>query len=285
MPSVFCGATSKVDSARNIYRVQRCAAVVLVALVLAGATQPALAEDPPPVLAAEWSRSVWDGKYIEFPFSGFRGEGGGTVDFQNSRVPPPNKLPLTAAYAKRYQEIRDAASQGRDIAGLGACSSLGVPVILGLGPMEILFSKDRVTMLWEDGSTRRIYTDGRAHPADPEPRYLGHSIGHWDGRTLVIDTIGVRDDTLIETGMPHSDKMHMVERWTQTKPDTMEIDITVTDPVVLTAPLRQVLTMTRQPGMEILEYFCTHNHQQKVDGATTLIGFDGKPLTGPPPKP
>jgi hypothetical protein len=88
-----------------------------------------------------------------------------------------------------------------------------------------------VYILFEFGSgIRRIYTDGRKHPDDLTPTWMGHSIGTWQGDTLVVDTVGLRPETWIDpTGVPHSDALHMVERFRRTKPDTLEVQFTFDD--------------------------------------------------------
>jgi hypothetical protein len=94
--------------------------------------------------------------------------------------------------------------------------------------MEILFTPGRVTMLGESdgGRLRRIYTDGRGHPDDPDPTFHGHSIGHWDGDTLVVDTVGVVPQAYIAiseaAGVPNNGDMHIVER-IHLSPDNKDI--------------------------------------------------------------
>src|ERR1700694_1889835 len=96
---------------------------------------------------------------------------------------------------------------------------------------EILFTPGRVTLLGEsDGNRlRRIYTDGRSHPDDPDPTFHGHSIGHWEGQTLVVDTVGVLPETYIATseavGLPNNGEMHIVERIHLAEPDILRDDL------------------------------------------------------------
>src|SRR5437899_1157400 len=98
--------------------------------------------------------------------------------------------------------------------------------------MESLFTPGRVTMLGEsDGNRlRRIYTDGRPHPDDPDPTWLGHSIGHWEGDTLVVDTVGFNGRAWIDLeGHPFTDNTHIIERWRRPNLGHLEVECTIDD--------------------------------------------------------
>lgn len=130
--------------------------------------------------------------------------------------------------------------------------------------MEILFTPGRVTMLGEsDGNRlRRIYTDGRAHSPDPDLTFHGESIGHWEKDTLVVDTIGVLPQTYIAIaegiGIPNNGDMHIVERIHLTSPDTLQDDLEITAPHVLTATWKTSRIFFRQRARkyEIVEGVC-----------------------------
>jgi len=122
---------------------------------------------------------------------------------------------------------------------LSSCAPLGIPRILNnVAPFEILQAKNRVIMLFESGnSIRQIWMDGRGHPADWDPTWLGHSIAHWEGDTLVVDTVGMNDKTWLDTaGHPHSDALHIVERIRRVDHDTLENNVTFDDPKTYTRP-------------------------------------------------
>src|SRR5260370_8844298 len=96
-----------------------------------------------------------------------------------------------------------------------SCAPFGIPRLMNhVGPFEILQTPVRVLMLFETAnSLRQIWTDGRGHPADLDPTWMGNSIGRWDGDTLVVDTVGLNDKTSLDTpGHPHTDALHIVER-------------------------------------------------------------------------
>jgi hypothetical protein len=141
-------------------------------------------------------------------------------------------------------------------------------------------------MVWEttENATglRRIYTDGRGHPKDPGHTYYGHSIGHWEGDTLVVDTVGMRGDTILDrTGVQLSDQRHTVERIRKIDDNTLEDRMTIDDPVALTRPWTIVKRFRKLPkGTYIFDYACAENNRNPVDanGRTITLDENGKPL-------
>jgi hypothetical protein len=133
------------------------------------------------------------------------------------------------------------------------CLPEGLPssVTQTLNSVEFLVTPGRVTILGEfDGNRqRRIFTDGRPHPADPDPTFSGHSIGHWEGNTLVVDTIAILPEVFIPmgqgVGIPNNGGMHVTERITLVDANTIRQDIEVTAPKVLTVPWKASRTFTR----------------------------------------
>jgi hypothetical protein len=115
---------------------------------------------------------------------------------------------------------------------------------------------------------RQIFMDGRKHPEDPTPTWYGHSIGRWEGDTLVIDTIGLNDKFWLDSaGTPHTEKLHLVERWTRTDFNTLRRDVTIEDPGAFTRPFTITFTAKlSEPGSEILEYICIENNQYGLPG-------------------
>jgi hypothetical protein len=154
-------------------------------------------------------------------------------------------------------------------------------------PMEVLFTPGRVTIFAETYSqARRIYTDGRALPDDPDFLFNGSSIGRWDGDTLHVDTVGFSPATMIAAGIPHGEKMRIQERIWLDRPDVLMIETTITDPDVLTEPFVQRMAYRRQPDWEIREYVCEENNRLTPGegGANIDLGLDEEddPF-GPPP--
>ncbi len=132
------------------------------------------------------------------------------------------------------------------------------------GPLwEFVQSKDYLVYISDDESPgfHQIYLDGRGHPADPNPAWYGHSIGHWDGDTLVVDRVAFDPRVwLDQESHPHSDKLHVIERYHRPDLGHLEIEITVDDPGVLAKPWTQK-RVTELANEEILEFICTENNR------------------------
>jgi hypothetical protein len=132
------------------------------------------------------------------------------------------------------------------------------------GPLwQFVQSKDYLVYISDDESPgfHQIYLDGRSHPADPNPTWYGHSIGHWDGDTLVVDRVGFDSRVwLDQESHPHSDKLHIVERYHRPDAGHLEIEITVDDPGILAKPWTQK-RVTDLANEEIFEFICTENNR------------------------
>jgi hypothetical protein len=134
--------------------------------------------------------------------------------------------------------------------------------------MEILFTPGRVTLLGEsDGNRlRRIYTDGRPHPADPDPTFHGHSTGRWDGNALVVDTVGVVPQALLAVseaaGVPNNGDMQIKERFYLADKDVLHVDLEITAPKVLTKPWKTTRIYFRQRAQkyDIVEGVCLEGY-------------------------
>lgn len=151
--------------------------------------------------------------------------------------------------------------------GSGAnCVPPGLPGIMSQPyPIEFLFTPGKIVMVIEAYMQfRHIYTDGRPHPEDPDPTFMGHSIGHWEGDTLVIDSVGFNDDIKIGGRYPHSDQMRIVERIRRVDKDWMEIETSISDPEVLAAPIVST-TSYKHLDDDIREYICLENNHDSVD--------------------
>jgi hypothetical protein len=146
------------------------------------------------------------------------------------------------------------------------CFPPGVPrIMLQPFPWEIVQAKDRVLMIFEyQALTRQIFTDGRRHPKDLESTYMGHSIGRYEGDTLVIDTVGLNDKTWLDPmGLPHSDALHVVERLHRLDHDTLQVDYTIDDPKAYTKPWTAQRIFKLHPEWQIKEYVCAENNEVK----------------------
>jgi hypothetical protein len=179
----------------------------------------------------------------------------------------PNPLRGTPPYkpdwAKRYADTQAQLAAGKPVFdATEQCLPPGMPrFLLWLYPVEILMTPGQVTLLSEYfNETRRVFTDGRSHPpADVlEPTFRGHSVGHWEGSTLVVETVGIRPETVLSSALaPHSDKLRVVERGTMTGQNELKWEITLDDPIAFTAPYTFTIPLSRAaPEEEIREYVC-----------------------------
>ena len=128
-------------------------------------------------------------------------------------------------------------------------------------PYKIVQTAGLIVVLYESQTLfRQIFTDGRAHPKDPEPSWLGYSVGKWDGDTLVVETVGFNDKTWLDGfGHPHSDAMKLTERFRRRDFGHMDIEITIDDPKAYTKPIRYMQPQLLQPDTELIEYICNEN--------------------------
>ncbi len=143
------------------------------------------------------------------------------------------------------------------------CLPPGVPrtTTMGLFPMQIVQTPKQVVMLFEVYHVFRVIPIDQPHPEDLEPSYMGDSVGHWDGDTLVVDVTSFNDETwLAGTGTFHSDQLHVVERFKRVDYNTIQYEATLTDPKVLTKPWVMRTTIMLRPGTRLREYECEQNN-------------------------
>jgi hypothetical protein len=143
------------------------------------------------------------------------------------------------------------------------CLPPGIPriVTLGLFPQQIVHQPNLVVVLYEYMNVFRIIPIGAKHPDDIIPTYMGDSVAHWEGDTLVVDIVGFNDKTwLVGTGTFHSEDLHIVERYTRVDKDQINYEVTMTDPKVLTKPWILKSTLMLREGTRIAEYVCAENN-------------------------
>lgn len=157
------------------------------------------------------------------------------------------RVPLTP----KYMQLRAAARAARAQENLSKCLPAGTPGILQHGVMhEYLLTPGRVTVLIEDAEVRRIFTDKRPHRPLSEMRdsYMGDSIGHWEGKVLVVDTIGFPNGSLFQNyGLLATRNTHLVERIFKTANDEIEIDSVLSDPEIFAKPYAYTRKYIRSP--------------------------------------
>lgn len=166
-----------------------------------------------------------------------------------------------------------APSSDAKIATGETCLPIGVPTVMSKPyPFEFVFAPGRITMLMEfDGLVRRIYTDGRKHPEDPDLTYGGHSLGHWDKDTLIVDTVGLLPEVKIAPGVAADSTAHIIERIRLTGPDTLAIEFTIDEPSKLNKPWIYTRTYQRHRDWEVQEYFCQQNPRLTTDADGKVI--------------
>ncbi len=188
------------------------------------------------------------------------------------RTPERDRVPRTAEgawpplqpWASDLLEKRIRLSQEGDPELLTLTQCLpGVPVMLlgGPYPIQILESPGQITMLLEEQNHFRIVYLNAVHPDDPDPTYLGHSIGRWENNTLIVDTIALTDRTPIDrVGTPHTEALHLIERYRRSGKDTLDVTITIDDPKTFTKPWDVTLVYRAAPaGIKMTEYICENN--------------------------
>jgi len=144
------------------------------------------------------------------------------------------------------------------------CTLSGVPRLdLGPKPFKILQSPDEVVLLYQDFTTfRQVFTDGRPLPQDPQPAWLGYSVGKWDGDTLVVDSIGFNDLTWLDNaGTPHSEALHVTERFHRRDAGHLDIQITIDDPKTFSHPFTVTEHVRLSPNVELTEFICLENRK------------------------
>jgi hypothetical protein len=177
-------------------------------------------------------------------------------------------VPLKPKYAAMRDERMAAVrgERGRDkipLSNSGLCLPNGTPANMGPVAHEYLFSPGRVTILLENSEIRRIWTDGRPHVPDDEvnPSFSGDSIGHWEGDTLVVDTVNFNDKTWIDrVGHPHTADLHLVEHFKRVQKDHLVDDITIEDAKAYSKPWTAHLDFVLRSTWTLGEQFCEDEH-------------------------
>ncbi|HTK35359.1 MAG TPA: hypothetical protein VL358_08760 [Caulobacteraceae bacterium] len=190
--------------------------------------------------------------------------------FATPRQPaPPLKPKYQAIWDARLKELRAADERGEAIASKAVeCLPTGMPTLMrDVWPIEILQTPKQINITQElYTQTRRIYMNEKQKPLDElELGYYGNSVGHWEGQTLVVDTLGIKDTvrTIAMAGrdVPHSNDMRIVEKIKFVAPDFIQDELTVIDPEVLQKPWTYVTSYKRLPETRMVEYVCDHNRE------------------------
>jgi hypothetical protein len=173
----------------------------------------------------------------------------------------PEDVPMLPWAATEYKRRQDTLSKDDPV---GHCNLPGVPQVNAVPyPYKILQSSTEITILYEAIRTfREIFIDGRKFPEDMQPAWLGYSIGHWDGDTLVVETAGQNDKTWLDTGgHPHTEQLRVTERFHRRNFGTIDLETTIDDPGAYSKPWTVKYELRYMPDTELLEYLCTENNK------------------------
>lgn len=147
------------------------------------------------------------------------------------------------------------------------CLPHGIPIASLVSEVtKIVETPTIAVVMYETDSThRQIYTDGRKLPVDPNPAWLGYSVGHWEGNTLAVETAGFNDKSWLDlSGHAHSDSLRIRERYTRRDYGHMDVETTFEDPAYYTRPFGIKVTFLVQPDQDILESFCNENEKDRT---------------------
>jgi hypothetical protein len=234
-------------------------ALLSVALVsvLAASTGPLRAQDTP-------ARPDFSGVY--FPFNPNAApaapRGAGTpprpVAVIDGRAGRPDTAPkLTPEYLAKWEAMRESRMSGSSETDPNAnCIFAGMPAMMSMTyGMEIQHTKDKITIY---GELNDVYRRKPTQRTLDDPTFAGYSVGHWEGDTLVVDTVALREDSLLELFSPHSDQLTVHERIRFTAPGVLEDQITSRDPKALLEPFTQIRTYKKAspPNDELREFSC-----------------------------
>jgi hypothetical protein len=251
-------------------------AAIMLGVVVA--ETPAIAQEPPAQPQTIVPDKVWPASAESVDYRALQG----LPDWRGIWMPVPGSAPkpeipqLRGAYKTHYDEVQRLIKSGDPEALLkverrsSACEPPGMPGIM-IQPynIEFLFTPGRVTIIQEAYmQVRRVFTDGRPLPADPDPTFNGSSIGHWDGDTLVVTTVGLRKGgTMGRWGITYSDKVRLTERihLDRQDKDALVIETSFEDPEALTAPWHSVARFKRQRGLDQIEFVCAENDRNPIN--------------------
>jgi hypothetical protein len=216
---------------------------LLKVLLLAGLAAPAFAaQEKHPDL-----NGVWQGPY--------------TPDLSRT-LGRGETIPFTPYGADRFKKVDPANNPDGFCLPVGPARGFQSPA-----PFQLVQNDKTIAVLFENQRIFRIiYTDSTRHPDDiaEYPEWMGHSIGHWDGNKLVVDTIGINERSWLDTqGHEHSDKLHLVETFEKTGPDNIHYTVTFEDPVFFTKPWTSPREFKRQ-NTRIMSYSCEENEKDRI---------------------
>jgi hypothetical protein len=173
----------------------------------------------------------------------------------------PEDVPLRPPAAALYKQRMSDLSKDDPIA---RCQPVGVPRLDGFpSPYKIIQNPQLTLILYEyETIFRQIFTDGRELPIDPQPTWMGYSVGKWEGDTFVVETSGFNNTSWLDVnGLPHSAALRVTERFRRINFGQLEIQITIDDPQSYKEPWNVVQKPHLLPNAELMESFCSENEK------------------------
>jgi hypothetical protein len=175
----------------------------------------------------------------------------------------PAEAPIRPEAAELFRKNGASA-----ITPVSSCLPLSIPGadMLGYAPFKMIQTRGVTVVLYElDNTHRQIYTDGRKLPADPNPAWMGYSVGHWEGDTLVVDSAGFNDKARLDGfGHPRSEALRVQERFHRRDFGHMDLQITVDDPKMYLKPITVKVTELLVPDSDVLESFFNENEKDRA---------------------
>jgi hypothetical protein len=175
-----------------------------------------------------------------------------------SEIQNPEMLPAAAELFKARNE-----THGKDIP-TARCMPGGMVLATIASPYKIVQTQNLIVILFDEGDLpRQIFLDGRPHPKEMNPTWVGHSVGRWEGDTLVVDSVGFNDKAWIGPfGYPQTEKMHMTERYHRVDKGHLELQFTFEDPGAYAKPwVMKKVSALAPPGEEVEENVCMENNR------------------------
>jgi hypothetical protein len=211
---------------------------------------PRTADDSPDLKAA--APKTPDGKP---DLSGiWRGDPGGYALNMAAELKPSEIQPWAEKlYKQRLEDLGKDSPSYRCMPQIGPYTSFGM--------FKILQTPAVIGVLSEGGVYRQILTDGRPLPEDPNPTWMGYSVGRWDGDTLVVENAGFNDQTWLDAGHPHSEQLRVTERFQRKDFGHMELKMTFSDPKIYSRSWTVNVDLELVPDTELLEYICNENEK------------------------
>jgi hypothetical protein len=171
----------------------------------------------------------------------------------------PEDIPLQPWAAALYKERIE--NNGKDHPGV-RCLPSGIPEKLNIPDgLKVVQTPDLIVFLYESRTIyRQVFLDGRPLPKNPQPTWMGYSVGHWEGDTLVVETIGQNGKTWLDMkGLPGTESLKVIERYSRPNIGRVNIDVTIDDPKAYTKPWTVKLSWRLVPDTDLIESICEEN--------------------------